>query len=188
MVDFNWWIVRAIGCPLLKLPFKRVKVFSVLKFIPDFYTRKSSIVYYYYGGQLNNNFSLFLSFSLSYTHTHSLSLSLSLSLSIIFVKLFGRHTLILRNISNFRQSTIPYYVNIIPFYLFNVLEKWWTINVVWCVLCILTSKRGLRTPFAGQNLFFDAKTTFYVYFSHKMYKMMQKITKKTYYKVGCTSF
>ena len=31
---------------------------------------------------------------------------------------------------------------------------------------------------AGQNQFFDAKTTFYVLFSHKRYEMMPKITKK----------
>ena len=30
------------------------------------------------------------------------------------------------------------------------------------MLCILTSERGLRMPFAGRNQFFDAKTTFSV--------------------------
>ena len=46
------------------------------------------------------------------------------------------------------------------------------------MLCILTRKRVLRMPFTGQNQFFDAKTIFYIPFSHKMYKMRQKITKK----------
>ena len=32
-------------------------------------------------------------------------------------------------------------------------------------------------PFAGRNQFFDAKTTFWVLLSHKMYKINQKITK-----------
>ena len=41
-------------------------------------------------------------------------------------------------------------------------------------MCILTSERVLRTPFAGQNQFFDAKTTFCVLLSHEMYKIMQK--------------
>ena len=37
-----------------------------------------------------------------------------------------------------------------------------------CMLCILTSEEVLRMPFSGENQFFDAKTTFYVLFSHKM--------------------
>ena len=46
------------------------------------------------------------------------------------------------------------------------------------VLCISTGEWVLRMPFAGWNQFFDTKTIFYVLFSHKMYKMKQKITKK----------
>ena len=45
------------------------------------------------------------------------------------------------------------------------------------VLCISTSKWVLRTLFVGQNQFFDAKTTLCVLLRHKMYKIMQKITK-----------
>ena len=48
------------------------------------------------------------------------------------------------------------------------------------VFCILTIKRVLRTPFAGQNQFFDTKTTFYVRFSHKKYKMTQHITQNVF--------
>ena len=32
-------------------------------------------------------------------------------------------------------------------------------------------------PFAGRNHFFDTKTTYYVIFSHKMYR----VTQKTYF-------
>ena len=39
------------------------------------------------------------------------------------------------------------------------------------LLCILTSKRVIRGPFAGRNQFFDAKTTFWVLLGHKMYKI-----------------
>ena len=46
------------------------------------------------------------------------------------------------------------------------------------MLCISTREQVLRMPFASWNQFLDAKTAFYVLFSHKMYKMMQKITKK----------
>ena len=46
-----------------------------------------------------------------------------------------------------------------------------------CVLCVLTNKRVLRTPFAGWNQFFDAKTTFCMLLSHKMYKITQKHNK-----------
>ena len=55
------------------------------------------------------------------------------------------------------------------------------------LLCILTSERVLRTPFASQNQIFNAKTTFGILFSHKMYKIMQKITKKSYFERGSTS-
>ena len=34
-----------------------------------------------------------------------------------------------------------------------------------CLLSISTSERVLRTPFAGRNQIFKAKTTFYVLFS-----------------------
>ena len=50
------------------------------------------------------------------------------------------------------------------------------------LLCILTSKQVLHTPFAGQNHFFDAKTTFCVLLSHTMYKIVQKITKNPGFK------
>ena len=43
------------------------------------------------------------------------------------------------------------------------------------VLCISTSKRVLCMPFTGRNQFFDAKTTFWVLLSLKMYKIMQKM-------------
>ena len=46
------------------------------------------------------------------------------------------------------------------------------------LLCILTSKRVLRTPFAGRNHFFDAETTFSINFYHKMFKKPQKVTIK----------
>ena len=36
------------------------------------------------------------------------------------------------------------------------------------LLCISTSQRVLRTPFAGWNQFFDAKTTFCIILSHKI--------------------
>ena len=45
------------------------------------------------------------------------------------------------------------------------------------ILCFLTSKWVLRMPFAGQNQFFDAKTTFWMLLNHKIYKITQKITK-----------
>ena len=45
------------------------------------------------------------------------------------------------------------------------------------MLCILNSERVLRTMFSGRYQFFDAKTTFCVILSHKMCKIMQKITK-----------
>ena len=45
------------------------------------------------------------------------------------------------------------------------------------LLCIWTSKQVLRMPFAGRNQFCEAKTTFCMLLSHKMYKIMQKITK-----------
>ena len=50
------------------------------------------------------------------------------------------------------------------------------------LLCILTSQRVLSMPFAGQ--LFDAKITFCVRFSHKMYKITQKITKNLGFKGG----
>ena len=50
------------------------------------------------------------------------------------------------------------------------------------LLCISTREQVLHTLLAGRNQFFDTKTTFYVLFSHEMYKIMQKIIKKTYYK------
>ena len=49
------------------------------------------------------------------------------------------------------------------------------------MLCISTSEWVLRTPFTSLNQFFDAKTTFCVLLSHKMYKITQKITKN----LGC---
>ena len=48
------------------------------------------------------------------------------------------------------------------------------------MLCISTSKWVLRMPFAGQNQFFDAETTFRILLNHKIYKIMQKITKNPY--------
>ena len=41
------------------------------------------------------------------------------------------------------------------------------------------SERVLRTPFVGLNQFFDVKTIFCILLNHKMYKIMQKITKKS---------
>ena len=41
------------------------------------------------------------------------------------------------------------------------------------------SERVLHTLFAGQNQFFNAKTTFSIVLSHKMYKIMQKNYKKS---------
>ena len=43
----------------------------------------------------------------------------------------------------------------------------------------------LHTPLAGQNQFFDAKTTFCVLLSHKMYKITQK--KKNHFLKGSTN-
>ena len=37
------------------------------------------------------------------------------------------------------------------------------------LLCISTSERVLRMPFADQNQFFDVKTTFCILLSHKMH-------------------
>ena len=45
------------------------------------------------------------------------------------------------------------------------------------MLYISTSEWVLRTPFAGQNQCFNAKTTFYALLDDKMYKITQKITK-----------
>ena len=45
------------------------------------------------------------------------------------------------------------------------------------LLCISTSERVLCMLFAGQNQIFNAETTFWVLLIHKMYKIMQKITK-----------
>ena len=56
------------------------------------------------------------------------------------------------------------------------------------VLCILTSERVPRLPFAGQNQIFNAETTFCVLLSHKMYKIMQKITKNHVLKGGLPAF
>ena len=46
----------------------------------------------------------------------------------------------------------------------NMILQFWlgSYTNVLCVLCNSTSKRVLHTPFAGQNQFFDAKTTFSV--------------------------
>ena len=57
-----------------------------------------------------------------------------------------------------------------------------------CLLCISTSKRVLCTPFAGWNQFFDAKTTFCVLISHKLYKITQKNPgfKGVYQRLGVT--
>ena len=52
----------------------------------------------------------------------------------------------------------------------------------WDVLCISTSKRVLRTPFAVQNQFFVAKTTFCVLLSHKIIKITREITKNPGFK------
>ena len=62
------------------------------------------------------------------------------------------------------------------------------INSLKCVLCILTSEWVLHTPLSGRNQFFDAKTTFYVLFSYKMYKMTQKITKNICFCAALLSF
>ena len=43
-------------------------------------------------------------------------------------------------------------------------------------------------PFAGQNQFFDAKTTFYILLGHVMYKITQKITKNHVIKGGLPAF
>ena len=43
------------------------------------------------------------------------------------------------------------------------------------VLCILTSQRVLRMPFAGWNHFFDPKTTFSGNFYDKMFKKSKKV-------------
>ena len=43
-------------------------------------------------------------------------------------------------------------------------------------------------PFAGQNQFFDTKTTFCVLLSHKMYKIMQKNNKNPGFKGGLPAF
>ena len=43
-------------------------------------------------------------------------------------------------------------------------------------------------PFTGRNQFFDGKTTFYIFFSHKMYKIMQETTKKTFIACFCVAF
>ena len=59
------------------------------------------------------------------------------------------------------------------------LERYVTRNAK--LLCILTSEQVLLTPFAGQNHFLDAKTTFYIFFSHTMYKKCKKITKKKHF-------
>ena len=56
------------------------------------------------------------------------------------------------------------------------------------LLCISTSKRVLRTPFASQNQFFDAKTTFWIFLSHKMYKITQKNNKNHVLKGGLLAF
>ena len=70
------------------------------------------------------------------------------------------------------------------FYLFNHwISKAWR----WS-LCISTSKQVLCMPFAGQNQFFDTKTTFCVVLSHKMYKIMQKINKNHVLKGGLPVF
>ena len=47
------------------------------------------------------------------------------------------------------------------------------------MLCITTSKRVFRTPFAGQNHFFDAKTTCSVNFYFKMLKNNAKNSNKS---------
>ena len=67
-----------------------------------------------------------------------------------------------------------------PFhYLDDIIHEWanypkdkWNLSVH--QLCISTSKRVLRTPFAGQNNFFDAKTIFSINFHHKMFKNAKK--------------
>ena len=51
-------------------------------------------------------------------------------------------------------------------------------------MCISTSEQVLLTTFASQNQFFNAKTTFCVLFSHKMYK----ITKNHVLKGGLHTF
>ena len=58
-------------------------------------------------------------------------------------------------------------------------------------MSISTSKLVLHMPFAGRNQFFDAKTTFCVLFSNKMYKIMQKnnknhVLKGVYQRLGVT--
>ena len=47
-------------------------------------------------------------------------------------------------------------------------------SILFNLLCISTSERVLRTPFAGKNQFFDAKTTFYVFFSQNNAKNNKK--------------
>ena len=42
--------------------------------------------------------------------------------------------------------------------------------------------------FTGRNQIFDAKTTFKVLLGHKMYKIMQKITKNHVIKGGLPAF
>ena len=56
------------------------------------------------------------------------------------------------------------------------------------MFCISTSKRALCMPFAGQNHFFSAKTSFSVFFFHKWEKKNEiaKITKNMHEK-GSTS-
>ena len=64
-------------------------------------------------------------------------------------------------------------------------------NIPW-LLCFLTSKWVLRLPFvSGNQQLFEAKTTLYVLFSNKIYKIAQKITKKhvikgVYQRLGVT--
>ena len=51
----------------------------------------------------------------------------------------------------------------------------------YCMLYISTSERVLCTPLAGQNQFIEARTSFYILFSHKMYKKTKKITKNFFF-------
>ena len=76
---------------------------------------------------------------------------------------------LLNTFSHFRISIfVQIFSSFLSFSLNVVLDK--TSHVAQ-LLCISTRERVLRMPFAGQNQFFDSKTTFCVLLSHKMYKI-----------------
>ena len=56
------------------------------------------------------------------------------------------------------------------------------------LLCILTREWVLRMPFTGWNQFVNAKITFGILLSHKMYKIVQKITKNLGFSGGLPAF